>query len=62
MENRKQGSENMGLSKEQILTEPVVPAVLHHSESQSRIVRTLSRVIRPQDKYQLELFQIVGNL
>ena len=52
----------MGLSKEQILTEPVVPAVLHHSESQSRIVRTLSRVIRPPDKYQLELFQIVGNL
>ena len=53
----------MGLSKEQILTELVAPAIPHHSESQSRIVRNLSRVIRPPpDKYQLELFQIVGNL
>ena len=52
----------MGLSKEEILTEPVAPAVPHQSESQSRIVRTLSRVIRPADRYQLESFQIVGNL
>ena len=52
----------MGLSKEEILTELVAPAVPHVSESQSRIVRTLSCVTRPQDRYLLELFQIVGNL
>ena len=51
VENHKQGSENMGLSKDEILTEPVAPAVLHQSESQSRIVRTLRSVTRPPDRY-----------
>ena len=54
LETAKQRSKNMGPSKEEILTELVVPVVPHLSESQSRTVRTSSHVTRPPNGYQSE--------